>query len=69
MSTVTVSSKFQIVIPAEVRKRLGIMPKQKLILLEKDGTLHIIPLRPIRETKGFIKGLDTRDLREEGDRF
>jgi len=69
MSTVTVSSKFQIVIPDEIRKRLGIMPKQKLLLLEKDGTLHIIPLKPIRETKGFIKDLDTRDLREEGDRF
>ncbi|MBM5804544.1 MAG: AbrB/MazE/SpoVT family DNA-binding domain-containing protein [Candidatus Verstraetearchaeota archaeon] len=69
MSTVTVSSKFQIVIPDKVRKRLGIMPKQKLLLLEKDGTLHLVPLKPIKETRGFVKGLDTRDLREEGDRF
>jgi AbrB family looped-hinge helix DNA binding protein len=69
MGIVKVSSKFQVVIPEEVRKKANIKPGQKVIIIEKDGIINIIPQRPIRELKGFLKGLSTENIRDEGDRF
>ena len=69
MATVTVSSKFQVVIPEEVRSRLKLQPGQKVVVIEKDGVVHLIPLRPIKETRGFAKGARTENIRDEHDRF
>lgn len=69
MGIVKVSSKFQVVIPEEVRKKANIKPGQKVVIIEKDGIINIIPQRPIRELKGFLKGLSTENIRDEGDRF
>lgn len=69
MTTVTVSSKFQVVIPEEVRARLKLQPGQKVVVIEKDGVLHMIPLKPVKETRGIAKGVTTQNLREEADRF
>lgn len=69
MATVTVSSKFQVVITEEVRKKAGIKPGQKVVVIEKDGIISIIPQRPIKELKGFLKGLSTEKIRDEGERF
>ena len=65
MSTVSVSSKFQVVIPKEVRKKLGIEVGQKLEVIEYLGRIEFIPERDIREMKGFLKGLDTTVVREK----
>ena len=60
MPTVTVSPKYQIVIPREVRESLGIRPGQKIEFLEIDGVLSLIPIpHDIREMRGFLKGIDT----------
>ena len=67
MSIVTVSSKFQIVIPEDIRKKMAITKSQKLVVLEKDGAIQILPIKPIKQTRGFAKGLDTFNLRDEGD--
>ena len=69
MSVVTLSSKYQIVVPREIRERLRLKPGQRLLIIEKNGVIHLIPQRPIREMRGFIRGLDTEGLREEGDRI
>ena len=69
MGVVTLSSKYQIVIPREIRERLRLRPGQRLLIIEKDGVIHLIPQRPIREMRGFIRGLNTEGLREEGDRI
>jgi len=69
VGAVTISSKFQVVIPQDVRTKLDLKPGQKIVVVEKDGVVHLIPQKPIREMRGFIKGLDTQDLREEEDRF
>lgn len=69
MATVTVSSKFQVVIPEEVRSRLKLQPGQKVVVIEKDGVVHLIPLRPIKDTKGLTKGIKTQGIREERDRL
>ena len=59
METVTVSSKFQIVIPRRVRESLGIRPGQRVQVLLYDGRMEFIPLRSIKQMRGFVKGLDT----------
>jgi AbrB family looped-hinge helix DNA binding protein len=69
MATVTVSSKFQVVIPEEVRSRLNLQPGQKVVVIEKDGVVHLIPLRPIKEVRGMAKGITTERIRDELERF
>jgi len=69
MGVVTLSSKYQIVIPQDVRKKMDLKPGQKIVVVEKDGVVHLIPQRPIKEMRGFVKGVDTRKLRNEEDRF
>jgi len=69
MGVVTLSSKFQVVIPQDVREKLDWKPGQEIVVSEKDGVVHLIPLRPIKEMRGFVKGVDTRKLRNEEDRF
>jgi len=69
MGVVTLSSKFQVVIPRDVRRKLDLRPGQKIAVLEKDGVVHLIPQRSLKEMRGFVKGLDTQDLRDEEDRI
>ena len=69
MVTVTVSPKYQIVIPQEVREKIELKPGQKIVVVEKDGIVHLIPQRPIKEMRGFVKGIDSSQLRDEEDRF
>jgi AbrB family looped-hinge helix DNA binding protein len=69
MGVVTLSSKYQIVIPEDVRKKMDLKPGQKIIVIEKDGVVHLIPQKPIKEMRGFVKGIDKRKLRDEEDRF
>ena len=69
MDTVVVSSKYQIVIPRDVRERIDLKPGQKIVVIEKDGVIHLIPQKPIKEMRGFLKGINTSQLRDEEDRF
>jgi len=67
MVTVTVSPKFQVVIPIAVRERLGSQPGQKLQLLQFSDRIEFVPLRDIRQMRGFLKGIKT-DVTREKDR-
>ena len=69
MQTVKVSKKYQLVIPEEVRREAGIKPGDRMVAISKNGVLQYVPLRPFSESKGLIKGLDTKDLRDKRDRF
>ena len=69
MTTVTVSSKFQVVIPEEVRARLKLQRGQKVVVIEKDGVVHMIPLKSVKEMRGIAKGATAQNVREELDRF
>lgn len=64
MGTVTVSPKFQIVIPSAIRKSLDIQPGQKVQVIRYGNRIELILLRPIQETRGFLKGIDTTVERE-----
>jgi len=64
METVTVSSKFQVVIPKEIRESLKLAPGQKIQALLYENRIELIPLRPIKKMRGFLKGIDTSIDRE-----
>jgi AbrB family looped-hinge helix DNA binding protein len=64
MDAVTISPKFQVVIPREVRKRLGLTPGQKVQVIVVDDRIELVPVRPIRKMRGFLKGIDTRVERD-----
>ncbi len=59
MTTVTVSPKFQVVIPQEIREALDIRPRQKIQVLSYKGRIEFIPLKKARDMRGFLKGIDT----------
>ena len=65
MAEVTVSPKFQIVIPKEIRESMGIVSGQKVQIMSYQGRIEVIPLKPMKEMKGVIKGIDTTVAREE----
>lgn len=67
MDIVTISPKFQVVIPREIRERLGLEPGQKVRALAYENRVEFIPVRPIKRMRGFLRGLDTT-VRRERDR-
>ena len=64
MSTVTISPKYQVVIPKAIRDKLKLRPGQKVEAIAHEGRIELIPVRPARELRGFVKGIDTAVERE-----
>ncbi len=64
MTTVTVSPKFQVVIPQAIREALGLEPGQKVQAIQYEDRIEFIPLKPARAMRGFLKGIDTKVPRE-----
>jgi AbrB family looped-hinge helix DNA binding protein len=70
MDTVTLSSKFQVVIPQAVRERMKLKPGTRFRVIEIGGCVELIPIRPIEEYKGILKGkLTDTDIEREDDRL
>lgn len=68
MATVTLSPKFQVVIPKEVRKNLNLKQGQRMSVIVKGGLVYLIPERPVETFRGFLKGMESENMREEEDR-
>ena len=64
METITISSKFQIVIPKAIREKLGLTAGQKVQAIVYGDRIELIPLQPARQVRGFLKGIDTTIPRE-----
>jgi len=69
MSTITVSPKYQIVIPKEARESLQIRPGQKVQVFVYDGRIELVPVMSDEEAYGFLEGMDTTIERDEEDRI
>ena len=65
MHTVTVSPKYQVVIPKLIREAMQLRPGQKLRVIEYEGRIELIPDRDISELRGFLKGINTEFERED----
>ena len=61
---ITISPKFQVVIPKEIREKLGLSPGQKIQTIMFEDRIELIPVKPIKKMKGFLKGIDTSVQRE-----
>jgi AbrB family looped-hinge helix DNA binding protein len=68
MDTVTLSSKFQVVIPRRIRERMRLRPGEKLQVICFDDRIELIRVRPMSKMKGFLKGFDRSFKREKEDR-
>jgi AbrB family looped-hinge helix DNA binding protein len=68
MDTVTISEKYQMVIPRAIREKWGIKPGQKVRLIVYGNVLEVVPVRNIKEARGFLKGMSSNIEREEEDR-
>ncbi len=67
MNTVTVSPKFQVVIPQMIRNSLGLQPGQKIQAILYENRIELIPIQPMQSMRGFLKGIDT-SIEREADR-
>jgi len=68
METVTISTKCQVVTPKSIREKLGLMPGQKVQAFAYGDRIEFLPLRPARELRGVLRGLDTTFTRDREDR-
>lgn len=64
MAAVTISPKFQVVIPKAVRQRMGLRPGQKVRVLQFENRIELIPIEPMKALRGFVKGIDTTVARD-----
>ncbi|MFY9271288.1 MAG: AbrB/MazE/SpoVT family DNA-binding domain-containing protein [Candidatus Manganitrophaceae bacterium] len=69
MATTTISSKYQIVIPREIREKLHLIPQQRLQVLEKGGVITLVPEVPLSTMKGFLKGMNKGNIRDKKERL
>jgi AbrB family looped-hinge helix DNA binding protein len=65
MTSVTVSPKYQVVIPKEVRESLGIYSGQKIQVLTYQNRIELIPIKPMKKMRGFLKGINTKVMRDK----
>ena len=65
MTTVTVSPKYQIVIPKEIRESNGIVSGQKVQMISYRNRIQLIPIEPMKNLRGFLKGIDTNVERDK----
>jgi len=64
MTTARVSSKYQVIIPKEIREKLNIRVGQKFQILHYGGRIEFIPQKSVKRMRGFLKGIDTGVIRE-----
>ena len=68
-NTVTLSSKYQVVVPASLRESLNLKPGAKLTWIEINGMAHLVPYKPASAYRGIARGLANSDIPNEPDRF
>ncbi len=68
MTRVTISSKYQVVIPKEIRRQIPLRTGQKLAIVVKEGLITLLPDRPLASFRGFLKDMKTGQIREKRDR-
>ena len=69
METVTLSGKYQLVLPRGARERLQLRPGMRITVYEKGGVIFLVPERPLKAYRGIVRGVRARALREKKDRL
>jgi bifunctional DNA-binding transcriptional regulator/antitoxin component of YhaV-PrlF toxin-antitoxin module len=66
--TAIISPDYHIVIPERIREKYNLRPDQEIVFIEKDNVIYIVPDIPIQQLRGYLKGMDTSNIREKTDR-
>ena len=69
MARSVVSTKYQVVIPREIRAQVGLRTGQAVQVIAKNGVITLVPDRELSDLRGFLRGMDTRNTREKKDRI
>ena len=69
MSATTVSTKFQVVIPKDVRERIHLKPGTRLEVFVDGGVIRLVPVRPLKDLYGILKGADIGEVRDHSERY
>ncbi len=67
MEAVTISSKYQVVIPREIREQFNLKPGQKIMFIPYNNILHVVIVPSIKQARGMLKGINTDVMRDEVD--
>jgi AbrB family looped-hinge helix DNA binding protein len=67
MKPVTISSKYQVVIPREVREQFNLKPGQKIMFIPYNNTLRVVLVQPMEKARGMLQGINIEGIREETD--
>lgn len=67
MEAVTISSKYQVVIPKEVREQFNLKPGHKIMFIPYNNTLRVVVVLPMKAARGMLKGMNMENIREEVD--
>jgi AbrB family looped-hinge helix DNA binding protein len=65
VETVTISPKYQVVIPKTFRRKLGLSPGQRVQVIVYENRIELVPVRPVRKMRGFLKGIDPTVSRDD----
>ena len=65
MTTLTISPKYQVVIPKQIREKLDLRPGQRVQAIGYDGRVELVPVRAMGSMRGFLKGIDSNVDRDE----
>jgi AbrB family looped-hinge helix DNA binding protein len=68
MAQAIVSTKYQVVIPLEIRRTIGLTAGQHVQVLAKGGVVTLVPIRPLAKVRGLVKGMSTTGFRDKKDR-
>jgi AbrB family looped-hinge helix DNA binding protein len=68
MAEAVVSTKFQVVIPKDIRRDIGLKSGQRVQIIAKGGVITMVPDQPISKMRGYLKGMKSRALREKRER-
>jgi len=68
MAHAVVSTKYQVVIPLEIRRTIGLAAGQHVQVLAKGGVVSLVPIRPLAKHRGLVKGMATAGFRDKKDR-
>jgi AbrB family looped-hinge helix DNA binding protein len=65
MNKVTLSNKYQVIIPKEVREKIGLKAGVSFEVIIYSNRIELVPIRPMKSLKGILKGIDTNIIRDE----
>ncbi len=68
MARSVISTKYQVVIPKEIRVQVGLRTGQAVQVIAKNGVITLVPDRDLSSLRGFLRGMDTKNTREKKER-